>query len=169
MNEQVIAVIIVAIVAIIYIYHSRKNSEKSLYERLGGIYAIAAVVDHFSDAVVNNPIAGRGTSDPALKKWYDNEMSSRLPGLKWMRTLWVCNISGGPYKFIPSVPERRGKCPLGLEKTHATLAISPEIFNAVADELAKSLDHFSVPEKEKREVLVAFAAHKNEVTAGYFS
>lgn len=40
-----------------------------------------------------------------------------------------------------------------------------EIFNAVAEELAKSLDHFGVPAKERGEVLAAFAAHKNEVTA----
>jgi hemoglobin len=33
--------------------------EKSLYERLGGVFAIAAVVDHFSDAVVKNPIVGQ--------------------------------------------------------------------------------------------------------------
>ena len=32
---------------------------KSLYERLGGVFAIAAVVDHFSDAVVKNPIVGK--------------------------------------------------------------------------------------------------------------
>ncbi|WP_249129453.1 hypothetical protein [Bradyrhizobium sp. AUGA SZCCT0283] len=34
-------------------------SEKSLYERLGGVFAIAAVVDHFSDAVVKNPVVGQ--------------------------------------------------------------------------------------------------------------
>ena len=34
-------------------------TEKSLYERLGGVFAIAAVVDHFSDAVVQNPIVGK--------------------------------------------------------------------------------------------------------------
>ena len=36
-----------------------EKSEKSLYERLGGVFAIAAVVDHFSDAVVKNPIVGQ--------------------------------------------------------------------------------------------------------------
>ena len=33
-------------------------AENSLYERLGGVFAITAVVDHFSDAVVKNPIVG---------------------------------------------------------------------------------------------------------------
>jgi len=41
------------------------------------------------------------------------------------------------------------------------------VFDEVAMELAKTLDEFGVPEKEKNEVLGAFAAHKDEVTAGY--
>jgi len=39
-------------------------TEASLYDRLGGAFAIAAVIDHFSDAVVRNPIAGQGSNDP---------------------------------------------------------------------------------------------------------
>jgi hypothetical protein len=39
--------------------------EKGLYERLGGVFAIAAVVDHFSDAVVKNPIVGEKSQKPA--------------------------------------------------------------------------------------------------------
>ena len=42
-------------------------TEKSLYERLGGVFAIAAVVDHFSDAVVQNAIAGKTSKNPACK------------------------------------------------------------------------------------------------------
>ena len=38
--------------------------DQSLYERLGGVFAIAAVVDHFSDAVVRNKVAGQGTCQP---------------------------------------------------------------------------------------------------------
>ena len=41
----------------------------SLYERLGGAFAIAAVVDHFSDAVIRNPIVGRGSENAALDEW----------------------------------------------------------------------------------------------------
>src|SRR3972149_1121408 len=72
--------------------------EKSLYERLGGVFAIAAVVDHFSDAVVKNPIVGQGSKNAALREWHTKELG-RLPGLKFMRTLWVCNISGGPFQY----------------------------------------------------------------------
>ena len=38
--------------------------EKSLYDRLGGIFAIAAVVDHFSDALIKNPIVGQQSAEP---------------------------------------------------------------------------------------------------------
>ena len=41
-------------------------TEASLYERLGGAFAIAAVVDHFSEAVVRNPIVGQESENPAL-------------------------------------------------------------------------------------------------------
>ncbi len=43
-------------------------AETSLYERLGGVFAIAAVVDHFSDALVQNPIVGQRSNNPALRK-----------------------------------------------------------------------------------------------------
>jgi hemoglobin len=137
--------------------------EKTLYERLGGVFAIAAVVDHFSDAVVKNPVAGRRSKNPQLREWHTKNLK-RLPGLKFMRTLWVCNAAGGPFQFKATRP---GKTPLGLEEAHRNLRISPAEFDAVAGELARSLDFAKVPKREKAEVLAAFAAHKDEVTAGY--
>ena len=47
------------------------------------------------------------------------------------------------------------------------IATSPAEFDEVAAELARTLDHFGVPDQEKEEVLGAFAAHKDEVTEGY--
>jgi hemoglobin len=138
-------------------------SEKSLYERLGGVFAIAAVVDHFSDAVVKNPIVGQKSKNPQLQEWHTKNLG-RLPGLKFMRTLWVCNISGGPYQFAATKP---GTTPLGLEEAHRNLKISPAEFDEVAAELGRTLDFVKVPRQEKGEVLAAFAAHKDEVTAGY--
>jgi hemoglobin len=67
-------------------------TELSLYERLGGAFAIAAVVDHFSDAVVKNPNVGQTSENPVLREWHTNNLG-RLPGLKFMRTLWVCNVA----------------------------------------------------------------------------
>ena len=138
-------------------------NESSLYDRLGGAFAIAAVVEHFSDAVVRNPITGRDSENPGLREW-SAEDPSRLPGLKFMRTLWVCDIAGGPQHYAATKP---GSTPLELEEAHRALRISPAIFDEVAAELGRSLDHFDVPEAEKQEVLAAFAAHKGEVTAGY--
>jgi hemoglobin len=137
-------------------------SEPSLYERLGGVFAIAAVVDHFSDALVKNPIVGQGSANPELRDWHSNSLD-RLPGLKFMRTLWVCNVAGGPFTFSATRP---GRTPLGLEEAHRELHISPDEFDEVAAELGRTLDHFGVPAGEKNEVLGAFAAHKGEVTAG---
>ena len=137
--------------------------EKSLYDRLGGIFAISAVVDHFSDAVVKNPIVGRNSKNPALKKWHTKNLD-RLPGLKFMRTLWVSTAAGGPFQYSPT---KAGKTNLGLEEAHRDLKISPAEFDEVAAELGRTLDFFKVPKREKDEVIAAFAAHKNEVTAGY--
>jgi len=138
-------------------------TEPSLYERLGGAFAIAAVIDHFSDAVVSNPITGQGSEDSELDEWSTKDLV-RLPGLKFMRTLWVCDISGGPQHYAATKP---GSTDLGLEEAHRHLKISPAIFDEVAAELGRSLDHFNVPQREKGEVLAAFAAHKGEVTEGY--
>jgi hemoglobin len=154
---------VIAAPAILQSTDSAKAQEKSLYERLGGVFAIAAVVDHFSDKIVKNPIVGQKSKNPQLRKWHTKNLG-RLPGLKFMRTLWVCDVSGGPYKFQATKP---GATPLGLEEAHRDLKISPAEFDEVAAELARTLDHFKVPKKEKDEVLGAFAAHKKEVTAGY--
>src|SRR5437870_3154684 len=104
--------------------------EKSLYERLGGAFAIAAVVDHFSEAVVRNPIVGQKSENPQLREWHTTNLE-RLPGLKFMRTLWVCNVSGGPFQYSAT---RRGKTELGLEEAHRKLRISPAEFDEVAAE-----------------------------------
>jgi hemoglobin len=77
--------------------------------------------------------------------------------------LWVCDITGGPQHYVATVP---GSTPLGLEEAHRQLKISPAEFDEVAAELARTLDLFEVPEREKGEVLGAFAAHKDEVTRG---
>jgi hemoglobin len=137
-------------------------AEQSLYERLGGVFAIAAVIDHFSDALVQNPVVGQGSKNPALADWHTDHLD-RLPGLKFQRTLWVCNVSGGPFTFEATKP---GSTPLGLEEAHREFHITPEEFDEVAAELGRSLDHFKVPEREKAEVLAAFAAHKAEVNEG---
>lgn len=137
-------------------------TEASLYERLGGAFAIAAVIDHFSDALIQNPIVGQKSENPALREWHTNNLG-RLPGLKFMRTLWVCNVAGGPFQYTATKP---GSTPIGLEEAHRDLEISPAQFDEVAAELGRTLDFFKVPAREKQEVLAAFAGHKGEVTEG---
>jgi hemoglobin len=122
-------------------------SEKSLYDRLGGVNAISMVVDRFSDEIVKNP---KLNVNPALKKWNGE---GKLPGLKFMRTLWLCEVAGGPFKYT-------GK-PMG--EAHENLHISSEEFDEVGAEIAGALDHFKVPQREKDEVLAAIVARKAEV------
>ena len=163
MKKLLISILSLFMVALALPLQAAPSTEKSLYERLGGVFAIAAVVDHFSDAVVQNPIVGKTSKNPAQRKWHTENLG-RLTGLKFMRTLWVSEVTGGPFKFSPTKP---GKAHLGLEEAHRDLKISPEEFDEVAAELGRSLDFAKVPAREKGEVLAAFAAHKNEVTAGY--
>ena len=137
-------------------------SEKTLYERLGGVFATAAVVDHFSDAIVKNPIVGQQSENAQLREWHTQQLP-RLAGLKFMRTLWVCNVSGGPFTYVGTHP---GSTPIGLEEAHRRFQITSAEFDEVAAELSRSLDAAGVPAPEKEEVLAAFAAHKGEVTEG---
>jgi hemoglobin len=128
--------------------------EPTLYERIGGIFAIAAVINDFSDRVVRNKTVG--DANPELHQWHTEAYKTRLPGLKWGRTFWVASVAGGPYLYT-------GK---GMRDAHYDLKISPEIFDVVEAELAAALDDFNVPEREKNEVLAAFGGEKSEVTAG---
>src|SRR5215510_4756782 len=129
-------------------------TEKSLYERLGGAYAIAAVVDRFSDQLLKNPKIVN--ANPELKEWHTEKFKERLPGLKFNRTLWVCAVSGGPYEYTAK----------SLHDAHFELQIPPEVFDEVAAELGRALDYFKVPRREKEETLAAFNAQKSDVTAG---
>jgi hemoglobin len=130
-------------------------AEKSLYERLGGIYAIAGVVDSFSDALLKNPKIV--DANPELKKWHTVTYRERLPGLKFLRTLWSASVAGGPFKYTGEP----------LRDAHLELHITPEVFDEVIlVELGRALDHFKVPAREKEEVLAAFKAQKADVTAG---
>ena len=130
-------------------------ADKSLYERLGGIYAIAAVVDRFSDQLLKNPKIVN--ANPELKEWHTATYRERLPGLKFLRTLWSASVAGGPFQYT-------GK---ELRDAHFDLHITPEVFDEVIlGELGGALDHFKVPRREKEEVLAAFEAQKTDVTAG---
>ena len=65
MKKFLIAILSLFIVTLSLPLQAQPKSEKSLYERLGGVFAIAAVVDHFSDAIVQNPIVGKDFAEPS--------------------------------------------------------------------------------------------------------
>ena len=129
-------------------------TEPSLYDRLGGVYAIAAVVDRFSDQLLHNPQIVNAT--PALQAWHTETSKVRMPGLKFNRTVWVCAVAGGPYAYTAK----------SLHDAHLDFHITPAVFDAVAAELASALDYFQVPEREQQAGLAAFNAQKPDVTAG---
>jgi len=122
-------------------------ADQSLYERIGGVNALAMVVDRFSDEIVKNP---KLNTNPQLREWNG---SGQLPGLKFMRTLWLCETAGGPFRYT-------GR---DLGDAHKDLHITPEEFDEVGVEIARALDHFKVPDRERQEVLDAIVARKNEV------
>ena len=68
-------------------------AEQSRYDRLGGVNAITQVVNRFSDEIIKNP---KLNVNPQLVQW---NQEGKLPALKFMRTLWVCEIAGGPFHY----------------------------------------------------------------------
>src|SRR5262245_42435201 len=93
-------------------------AEPSLYDRLGGYFAIAAVVDRFSDQILRNPILNK---NPALKAWKQKEAKTRLPGLKFGRTLWIAAAAGGPFVYTG----------LPLNEAHSEFHLTAEQFAEV--------------------------------------
>ena len=138
--------------------------ESSLYERLGGVFAIAAVVDHFSDAVVQNPIVGQESKNPALRE-LAHEQSRQTAGPQ------IHAHSVGVQRCRRTLPvrgdETREHAPRLGGGPSRTRRFLPTSSTKSRPNLARTLDFFKVPEQEKEEVLAAFSAHKTEVTEGY--
>ena len=125
-------------------------SEPSLYDRLGGIFPIAAVVNRFSDQILVNP---KLNANPALKAWNENEAPTRLPGLKYMRTLWVAAQAGGPFEYTG----------LPLDQAHQEFHLTADEFNEVGAEIVRALDYYKVPEREKQELVAAYMTAMSDV------
>jgi hemoglobin len=125
-------------------------TEQSLYDRVGGIFAIAAVVDRFSDEIITNP---KLNENPALQDWNAEDASGRLPGLKFMRTLWMAAAAGGPFSYTG----------LPLHDAHLQFHLSSEEFAEVGTEIVRALDYYQVPEREKGELVAAYNLAMPEV------
>lgn len=76
------------------------SSSRSLFDRLGGLYPISAVVDRFSDEILKDSKVGRDSPNPQLRDWSRNQSKERLPGLKVQRTLWVAAAAGKSFGLI---------------------------------------------------------------------
>lgn len=126
--------------------------EASLYERVGGIFAIAAVVDRFSDAIITNP---KLNVNPYLKAWNETESEFRLPGLKFGRTQWVAALAGGPYEYTG----------LPLDEAHKEFHMTAEEFAEVGAEIVRALEFYQVPEREIQELVAAYMTAMPDVVS----
>jgi len=126
--------------------------EPSLFERVGGIFAIAAVVNRFSDEIIKNP---KLNVNPALKAWNETEAETRLPGLKFMRTLWVAALAGGPFEYTG----------LPLSEAHTRFKLTDGEFDEVGAEIMRALEFYKVPQAEIELLVEAYLMSKPDVVA----
>lgn len=126
---------------------TEKAPEKSLYDRLGGTYPIATVVDDFIERLLVNDTLN---ANPAIK-----EARDRVPkaGLKYRVTSLVCMVTGGPEKYA-------GR---DMKETHKNLHITENEWQAMAADFKKSLDKYKVPEKEQKELFAIVESTKKDI------
>jgi hemoglobin len=112
------------------------NTHASLYDRLGGVYAIAAVVDVFIDRIMVDPVLN---ANPLV-----DEAHHRVPkaGFKYLVTEMVCMATGGPQRYT-------GK---SMKDSHAHLKITPAEWDVFAGHFKAVLDQFKVPAAEQKEL-----------------
>jgi hemoglobin len=129
---------------------SAQPTQPSLYERLGGIYSIACVVDDLIDRVMTDP---RLNANPAV-----NEAHHKVspPGFKYLVTEMVGWASGGPQKYT-------GRPML---ESHEHLNITPKEWEAFLDDFQQSLDKFSVPAAEQAELKAIVNSTYSDIVIG---
>src|SRR6059058_3420355 len=115
---------------------SAQPTQPSLYERLGGIYSIACVVDDLIDRVMTDP---RLNANPAV-----NEAHHKVPppGFKYLVCRLLLEKKNGPQKYT-------GRA---MREPHEHLNITPKEWEAFMDDFQQSLDKFSVPVVEQAEL-----------------
>jgi hemoglobin len=114
----------------------QQETRSSLYERLGGVYSIAVVVDELIDRVMRDP---RLNANPAV-----DEAHHRVPpaGFKYLATEMVCWATGGPQKYT-------GR---SMADSHRHLNITPQEWDAFMDDFQQTVDKFNVPAREQGEL-----------------
>lgn len=121
-----------------------RAQEKSLYERVGGYNALAAVVDDF---------IGRLVSDKQFEKFFAGHSIDSKKHIRQHILDQFCAATGGPCVYT-------GR---DMKTTHTGLGITNADWDAAAKHLAASLDKFKVPEKEKGEILAFVTTLKNDI------
>jgi len=127
-----------------------KPAAPSLYDRLGGLYPVSAVVDDFIDRVYANATLN---ANPAIG---NARNAMRKPGLKVHVATLVCQVTGGPCKYV-------GK---GMKESHSTFHISPKEWDAAVVDFRASLDKFKVPAAEQRELVAIVESTKPDIVVG---
>ncbi len=111
-------------------------STPTLYERLGGVYSIATVVDDFIDRIMVDP---RLNVNPHVDEAHHKVPP---PGFKYLVTEMVCWATGGPQKYT-------GR---SMADSHRHLKITPQEWEAFMDDFKQTLDKFQVPAAEQAEL-----------------
>jgi len=118
--------------------------QKSLYQRLGGYDALAAVTDDF---------IGRLATDKQLARFFGGHSKDSLGRIRQLVVDQLCAATGGPCVYI-------GR---DMKSSHQGMGISEADWNIAAGHLVATLDKFKVPEREKNEVLGAITSLKNDI------
>ena len=124
--------------------------QPSLYDRLGGLYPIAAVVDDFIDRVYVNATLN---ANPNIAK---ARVEVRKPGLKVQVANQVCMVTGGPCKYT-------GK---SMKESHAGFQITPKEWDALLVDFRASLDAFKVPSREQQELIAIVESTRPDIVVG---
>jgi hemoglobin len=127
-----------------------KPAAPSLYDRLGGLYPVSAVVDDFIERVYTNATLN---ANPAVA---NARNAVRKPGLKVHVATLVCQVTGGPCKYV-------GK---GMKESHSTFHISQKEWDAALADFRASLDKFKVPAAEQRELFAIVESTKPDIVVG---
>ena len=120
------------------------QQQPSLYQRLGGYDAIAAVTDDF---------IGRLLADPQFKHFFDGLSTDSRKRLRQHVVDFLCSATGGPCVYT-------GR---DMKTAHTGLNITEADWNTTVKHLVATLDKFKVPEKEKNEVLTAVSSLKGDI------
>lgn len=119
----------------------------TLYERLGGVYAIAAVVDAFIDRIMDNP---RLNANPRVDEAHHRVSRA---GFKYLVTEQVCHATGGPQRYT-------GR---SMHDSHAELAITEGEWQVFLGDLRATLDQFQVPAAEQAELVAIVESTKADI------